>query len=156
LVGLFPCDSKTFNWLDHQRKISSRITLDSILNLEKNNLSSDYDSFYSKNIILDLSTVTPHVSGPNHVKVMKSVSEIEKEQIKIQKAYIVSCVNSRTSDLEEASKILKGKQISKEVELYISAASSNVLKECEDSGVWKSLLDAGATPLTPGCGPCIQ
>jgi homoaconitate hydratase len=87
---------------------------------------------------------------------MKSVSEIEKERIKIQKAYIVSCVNSRTSDLEEASKILKGKQISKEVELYISAASSNVLKECEDSGVWKSLLDAGATPLTPGCGPCIQ
>eukprot|EP01080_Neovahlkampfia_damariscottae_P000231 gene231-4477_t len=153
LVGLFPCDSNTLNWLEYQK--SKNITIESILNLEKNNFKSDEGSFYSKHITLDLSLVSPYISGPNHVKIMQSANEIQKKKIEIQKAYIVSCVNSRTSDLEEASKILKGKKISKNVELYISAASSNVLKECEDSGVWKDLLDSGATPLTPGCGPCI-
>ena len=102
-----------------------------------------------------MSLISPFISGPNHVKVMQSAFEIEKKKIEIQKAYIVSCVNSRTSDLQEASKILKGKKISKNVELYISAASSNVLKECEDLGIWNDLLDSGAIPLTPGCGPCI-
>jgi homoaconitate hydratase len=50
---------------------------------------------------------------------------------------------------------LRGKKIAEGVEFYIAAASSEVQAESEKRGDWQALLDAGATPLPPGCGPCI-
>ena len=54
---------------------------------------------YAGRIVLDLGEVTPHVSGPDTVQVMQSVAEIAKKRVAIQKAYLVSCVNSRLEDL---------------------------------------------------------
>jgi homoaconitate hydratase len=42
---------------------------------------------------------------------MQSINEAENKHIKINKAYIVSCVNSRVSDLSQAAKILKGSEL---------------------------------------------
>ena len=56
--------------------------------------------------MLNLAEVTPHVSGPDTVQVMQSVAEIAKKKVAIQKAYLVSCVNSRLEDLEAAAKVL--------------------------------------------------
>ena len=86
---------------------------------------------------------------------MNSVSDLKKQGIKIDKAYLVSCVNSRVEDIKEAAEIIKGKKVADGVEFYIAAASSEVQTECERLGYWQSLLDAGAKPLPPGCGPCI-
>ena len=86
---------------------------------------------------------------------MTSVSEISKKQFKIHKAYLVSCVNSRIDDLSEAAEVLHGKKISDDVKFYIGAASKEVQHESEKRGDWKVLLDSGAIPLPPGCGPCI-
>ena len=77
----------------------------------------------------DLDSVTPHVSGPNHVKAMVSLAEMEQRRLKVDKAYIVSCVNSRASDIEAAAKVLRGRQVAEGVELYIAAASSEVEAE---------------------------
>jgi homoaconitate hydratase len=85
----------------------------------------------------------------------QSLAEATKKQIKIQKAYIVSCVNSRVGDLQKAAEILKGKKVSPEVQLYVSAASSRVQEELEADGTWQVLVDSGAHILLPGCGPCI-
>jgi homoaconitate hydratase len=41
------------------------------------------------------------------------------------------------------------------VEFYVAAASREVQEAAEASGAWTALLDAGARPLPPGCGPCI-
>jgi len=41
------------------------------------------------------------------------------------------------------------------VQFYLSAASAWVQQEAEKRGIWQTLLDAGATPLPSGCGPCI-
>lgn len=41
------------------------------------------------------------------------------------------------------------------MEFYVAAASSEVQKDSEERGDWQALLDAGAIPLPPGCGPCI-
>ncbi len=48
----------------------------------------DPDASYAARIVLDLSQVTPHVSGPDTVQTMQSVAEIEKKSIAIQKAYL--------------------------------------------------------------------
>ena len=48
-------------------------------------LKADPDAFYAKELMLDLSTVQPHVSGPNTVKVMTGLGELQKKEIKIDK-----------------------------------------------------------------------
>ena len=118
-------------------------------------ITADPNAHYAVEITLDLSTVIPHVSGPNHVKAMSSLPEIEKKQVKINKAYLLSCVNARLEDLAEAAKVLQGRKVADGVKLYVAAASANVQKDAERLGYWKMLVDAGAITLTSGCGPCI-
>ena len=173
LVGLFPIDEKTIEWLrERDRYILNRglervfsdedgkgkhprINEQKISELENNIIKSDKDAFYSKELKIYLSTIEPYVSGPNSVKVMNSVSELKKKNLKINKAYLVSCVNSRLDDIKEAAEVVKGKNVAEGVEFYIAAASSEVQKESELAGYWQALIEAGAKPLPPGCGPCI-
>ena len=115
----------------------------------------DADASYAARIVLNLAEVTPHVSGPDTVQAMQSLAEIETKKVAIQKAYLVSCVNSRLEDLEAAANVLKGKKVAAGVKFYLGAASKWVQEEAEKRGVWKMLMDAGANPLPPGCGPCI-
>ena len=61
-------------------------------------------------IELDLGSVTPHVSGPDTVQTMHSVADLEARVHRVNKAYIVSCVNSRLEDLEAAAAVLAGRQ----------------------------------------------
>ncbi|KAF0974541.1 hypothetical protein FDP41_006573 [Naegleria fowleri] len=157
LAGVFPVDSQTIEWL---KKTQNSNKSKDIQELEQRykKFAPDSDARYVQTLILDLSTVEPHVSGPNHVKVMQSVQEIAKKQIQVHKAYIVSCVNSRVNDLHQAANVIRKssqKTIAPGVELYISAASDKVQKESEQLGDWHLLVQAGAKVLPPGCGPCI-
>src|SRR5579872_3668299 len=86
---------------------------------------------------------------------MSSLASMEKKRVTIHKAYLLSCVNSRLEDLEAAARVLQGKKVAGSVKFYLGAASRWVQEEAERRGAWKTLLDAGATPLPAGCGPCI-
>ncbi|MFN0152238.1 MAG: homoaconitase [bacterium] len=118
-------------------------------------LAEDAGAEYAKTLALDLSRVVPHVAGPNEVKTIVSVPEIAKRRVPVHKAYLLSCVNSRLEDLAEAAAVLRGKKIAPGVKMYLAAASASVQREAEQLGHWGALLDAGATPLPSGCGPCI-
>ncbi len=89
------------------------------------------------------------------MQTMQSVAAIEQKKVAIQKAYLVSCVNSRLQDLEAAARVLRGKKVAPGVKLYVGAASAWVQQEAEKRGTWQAFLDAGAIPLPPSCGPCI-
>src|SRR5438874_6484332 len=86
---------------------------------------------------------------------MSSLAEIAQQKVAIQKAYLLSCVNSRLEDLEAAARVVRGKRIAPGVQFYLGAASRWVQEAAERSGAWQALLAAGATPLPAGCGPCI-
>ena len=160
LVGWFPVDAVTIAYMRgvHQRLKAmgvERFTEKDIASWEKNPPAPDADAVYAARIVLNLSQVTPHVSGPDTVQVMQSLAEMEKNKVAIHKAYLISCVNSRVEDLEAAAKVLKGKKVASGVKFYLSAASKWVQEEAEKRGTWQTLMDAGANPLPPGCGPCI-
>jgi len=160
LVGWFPVDAVTIAYMRgvHQRLKTlgiERFTEREIESWAANPPSPDADASYAARIVLDLAEVTPHVSGPDTVQTMQSLAEIETKKVAIQKAYLVSCVNSRVEDLEAAASVLKGKKVAAGVKFYLGAASKWVQDEAEKRGVWKTLMDAGANPLPPGCGPCI-
>jgi homoaconitate hydratase len=133
----------------------TRIPQEKFAAWRRNPPAPDEDAVYAARIVLDLAEVTPHVSGPDTVQVMQSVAAIASKRVAIQKAYLVSCVNSRLEDLEAAAKVLRGKTIANSVKFYLAAASRSVQEEAEKRGVWKIFLDAGAHPLPSGCGPCI-
>jgi len=173
LAGVFPIDDVTIGWLKNRQRfiekrdlagvpsdadgngVHPRLNSKRISELENKKPVADIDAFYANEITFDLSTVRPIVSGPDTVKVSTPVSVMEKNEVKIQKAYLVSCVNSRVEDISQAAEVVLGKKIHPDVEFYIAAASSEVLAESKERGDWQALLDAGATELPPGCGPCI-
>jgi len=160
LVGWFPVDEVTIKYLlgVHQRVKAAgveRFSEKDIENWADHPPGPDADAVYAARIVLDLREVTPHVSGPDTVQVMASLAEMEKKRVAIQKAYLLSCVNSRVEDLEAAANVLKGKKVAPGVKFYLGAASKWVQEEAERRGIWQTLLDAGANPLPAGCGPCI-
>jgi homoaconitate hydratase len=160
LVGWFPVDEVTMAYLRGvQQRLKAqgveRFTEADIEKWAKNPPRPDPDATYAAKITLDLAQVTPHVSGPDTVQVMQSLAEMERKQVPIQKAYLLSCVNSRLEDLDAAAKVLKGKKVAPSVQFYLGAASKWVQEEAERRGIWQTLMDAGARPLPAGCGPCI-
>ena len=178
LTGLFPIDDTLHRWLRYkatEAALYAQANLDDSLSssrlnharidefMRKNALSADPGAKHAKRLYLDLSTLAPYVSGPNSVKVATRLELLEKCHIHIQKAYLVSCTNSRASDLAAAANVFRqakknGKrhQIWKDdLEFYIAAASQREQEAAESSGDWQVLLDAGAKPLPAGCGPCI-
>ena len=156
----FPVDEITIGYLQHahwklKEQGVEQFTEEQIEGWRDNPLGPDEDAVYAARITLDLSGVVPHVSGPDTVQTTQSLPVIEKQKIPIQKAYLVSCVNSRLEDLEAAAWVLCGNKVAPHVKFYIGAASAWVQKEAERRGVWQALLAAGAIALPPSCGPCI-
>lgn len=110
----------------------------------------------------NLSTLSPFVSGPNSVKIITPVRTLESQDIPVDKAYLVSCTNARSSDFAAAARVFREAakdgqpaKIAPGVKLYIAAASIPEQELAEEAGDWQVLVDAGAQVLPPGCGPCI-
>ncbi|KAH0833167.1 homoaconitase [Lanmaoa asiatica] len=173
LVGVFPVDQTLLEWYEQtlrrveHRSLSSgtsgipappehpRINRRRLDTLKAAPFTSDTGASYSSHLVFDLSTLVPHVSGPNSVKISTPLPKLEETRIPIQKAYLVSCTNSRVSDIAEAAAVMEGNRVAQGVEFYIAAASSLVQQESERLGHWSTLVASGAKVLPAGCGPCI-
>lgn len=172
LVGVFPVDRTLLDWYEQtlRAKLHSfgsgtsgipappehpRINRQRLDALKVSPLISDDGVSYASHLVFDLSTLVPHVSGPNSVKISTPLPKLEEDRIPIQKAYLVSCTNSRVSDIAEAAAVMEGNRIAQGVEFYIAAASSLVQQESERLGHWGTLVASGAKVLPAGCGPCI-
>ncbi|MCA9291794.1 MAG: hypothetical protein KDA25_11750, partial [Phycisphaerales bacterium] len=137
LAGVFPFDVVLRDYLygradylahraaagamDHASGAAPRFTRKDVDLWYADRLAADDDARYAAELTLDLSTVIPHVSGPDHVKVMRSLPDIERERVTIDKAYLLSCVNARLEDLAEAASIVKGRRVAPGVEFYVAA-----------------------------------
>jgi homoaconitate hydratase len=161
LVGWFPYDQTTSSYLRARAAVLARLGHGDRLNegmvrgWDENPPGPDRDAVYAAEITLDLAQVNPCVSGPDTVGVTRPVADMARERVRVHKAYLLSCVNSRLDDLTQAAQVLRGKRVAEGVELYVAAASAGVEEEARRQGVWQALTDAGAIPLAPGCGACI-
>ena len=160
LAGVFPADDVTTEWLleragalaDRYRKagafkeVPPRVRLSQEVARELAagvRLEADPGARYAKELELDLSSLCPYVVGPNEIKRVTAVHELEAQRVRVDKAYIVSCVNSRVGDLAAAARVLKGRKVAPHVSMYIAAASSEVERESRARGDWQALVDAG-------------
>lgn len=178
LTGLFPIDSVLKAWLRSKATEAAmytpktetavptvaRFNHERLDELDRSTLAADPGAKYAKELFLDLNTLCPYVSGPNSVKVATPLPVLQEQDIKINKAYLVSCTNSRRSDIAAAAKVFKDvaaangghiPKIPQHVDFYIAAASLPEQRAAEEQGDWQALLSAGAQALPSGCGPCI-
>ncbi|KAL9036006.1 MAG: hypothetical protein Q9214_006326, partial [Letrouitia sp. 1 TL-2023] len=170
LTGLFPIDTVLRRWLrskatesallqSESSTVPAQFTHQRLDELFADQLIADRGAKYSKHLYLDLSTLSPYVSGPNSVKVATPLEKLALQEVRIDKAYLVSCTNSRASDLAAAAKVFKDAawsnngsipKIADSVSFYIAAASQPERIAAEEAGDWQVMLEAGAKPLPNG------
>jgi 3-isopropylmalate/(R)-2-methylmalate dehydratase large subunit len=118
-----------------------------------NTVSADANAKYVKHIEIDVSTLQPQIAFPGSPANARPL--LEAAGTKISYAFLGTCTNARIEDLQVAARILNGKKIAPNVRFYISPASRQTLLQATRDGTLATLIEAGATLLATGCGPCV-
>lgn len=114
---------------------------------------ADPEAVYFKEIEINLSEIFPVVAAPHNVDNIKSVSEVVG--IVVHEGLIGTCTNGRIEDFRIAAGILKGKSIKPGFQLNIIPASAEIYLQAIKEGLISVFINAGASVLTPSCGPCL-
>jgi len=138
--GIVAPDAKTLEWV---RNRSSRSFVPQ---------KSDEDAYFIDVLRIDAAKLEPQVAFPHTVDNVHPITEAIGTPI--QQVFIGTCTNGRLGDLKEAAAILGGRRVHEDVRLLVCPASRRILIEATKEGVISSLLEAGATIIPPGCGPC--
>ncbi len=141
-AGIFPADEVTRDYLVAQGR-----------DKDYQPVSPDADASYEQKIQIDLAALEPTVAKPHTVDNVALARELNGT--KIQQVFIGTCTNGRLDDLEIAASILKGKKHHPDTRLIVAPASRQVLLASLEKGYIQALVEAGATVLPPGCGPCL-
>lgn len=116
-------------------------------------LTLDEGASYVTQLRVSLDDLAPQVSVPHHVDNVADAASLK--DVKVDVVFVGTCTNGRLDDLHAAARILRGKQVAKGVRMMVIPASSEILQASITDGTLTTLLEAGATVGTPGCGPCI-
>ncbi len=108
---------------------------------------------YKQIIDIDLDTLEPQISVPHFVDNVTDLTELGRVAVDV--VYLGTCTNGRYEDMAAAASILKGRKLAKHTRMLIVPASSESLRRATVDGTLQTLLEAGATIGTPGCGACI-
>lgn len=140
-TGIIEADEKTVNYLTERGSKPPKP------------VRSDPDAEYLDTLEIEVSELEPQVACPHSVDNVKPIGEVEGTPI--DQVFIGSCTNGRLEDLNSAAEILRGRHIHRDVRLLVAPASRRVYLEALQRGILETLLEAGATILPPGCGPCF-
>ena len=116
-------------------------------------VKSDTDAVYNRTLEFKMGPLEPQIAKPHKVDNVVPLKEVAGTPV--QEVVIGTCTNGRLEDLEIAAAILKGRRIAADMRLIVIPASRSVLLEAMDKGVMRTLVEAGAMVLAPGCGPCV-
>ena len=113
----------------------------------------DSDAVYERVIEINAEDVPHTVACPHTVDNTKPVDELK--DIKVNQVYVGTCTNGRIEDLRIVAKILKGNKVHEDVRMLICPASKDVYKQALKENLIEIFVEAGASVLPPGCGPCV-
>lgn len=116
-------------------------------------LYPDPEASYEAEIAIDLGALTPRVSLPYTVDNVETVDKVMGK--KVDQVFIGTCTNGRLEDLHDVAEVLRGRRVAPGVRMLVIPASSQVLEDATRNGTLLTILQAGATLGTPGCGPCM-
>lgn len=138
-AGIVPPDKKTFEYLENR----SQADFEPVY--------ADSDAVYCQEVRYHADDIEPQIACPHEVDNVVPVGKVVGTPI--DQAFLGTCTNGRLEDLEIAAGILKGKQVA--VRTIAAPASRTVLLEAVSNGIYETLVKAGVSFITPGCGPCL-
>ncbi|MCY3902025.1 MAG: 3-isopropylmalate dehydratase large subunit [Caldilineaceae bacterium] len=101
----------------------------------------------------DAAELEPAVACPHSVDNVVPLSEVAG--VRVQQAFIGTCTNGRLEDIAAAAQVVRGRRVAPGTRLLVIPASSVVLQDALREGYIGTLVAAGASIGTPGCGPCM-
>jgi 3-isopropylmalate/(R)-2-methylmalate dehydratase large subunit len=116
-------------------------------------LRPDRDAAYERVETIDAARMLPTVSFPHAVDNTRTIDEVG--EVKVDQVFIGTCTNGRIEDLRVAASILKGKKKAPAVRLIVIPASRKIYADALSEGLISIFVEAGATVMAPGCGPCV-
>lgn len=114
---------------------------------------TDADFKYTSETTFDVRNLKPQLSAPFSVDNVYDISQFIGRHI--DQAYLGSCTGGRCEDIGIAAGILKGKHVAPRTRFVIVPASKGVFLEAMEKGYVQTLVEAGATFVTPGCAACL-
>ena len=182
-AGLIQPDQKIFEYLKGKPMSPKGENWEKALEYW-NNLKTDNDAKFDKEISLEGKSISPMVTwgtspqdvvsidgrvpNPINEKDLDKKNSIERslkymglepntsiKDIKIDKVFIGSCTNGRIEDLREAAKILKDRKIANHVEAMVVPGSGLVKEQAEQEGLHKIFKKSGFDWREPGCSMCL-
>ena len=114
---------------------------------------ADPDAVYEREIIINVSEISPQVAWPHTPDNVKPVSE--SGEVILDQVFIGSCTNGRLEDLTQAADILRGRRKAEGLRLIVIPGSPLIYKQAIQQGIIETFIDAGATIGPPTCGPCL-
>lgn len=180
-INLIAPDEVTFNYIK-QKNIIKKDQFEKALKFWKR-LNSDYNSNFDKKINIKLDEIEPMTTWGTNLDTVLPISgkipntnEIsinEKDQfeksldymglspgqkikgVKINKAFIGSCTNSRISDLRSVASFVSGYKVNPNVHAIIVPGSNLTKKIAEAEGLDIIFKAAGFEWRNPGCSLCL-
>ena len=141
--GIFPVDDVTRSYCE------GRFTRTPV------EYTADEDAEYTREVVIDLSTLRPTVSFPHLPENTRTIDEIGEKEVKIDQAVIGSCTNGRMEDLRAAASLLKGRKVADGVRCIVIPGTQQIYLQAMKEGLIETFITAGAVVSTPTCGPCL-
>ena len=113
----------------------------------------DPEASYARTVTIDLAELEPQVAIPHAVDNVVDISQVAGTHVSV--VFLGTCTNGRYEDMRLAADILRGQHISSQVRFLVTPASSRELARATEDDTLTTLIQAGATLTTPGCGPCM-
>ena len=139
---VIPPDKVTLNWIKGRNKMR-----------KPNPQYADKDALYTSLKEYNVSRLVPQLAKPHAVDNNATVEELAGTHI--DEAYLGTCTNGRLEDLIIAAKILRHRKVHKNVRFIVAPASRDIYLAAVKKGIISSLIESGASVVTPGCGPCV-
>ncbi|MFW5696414.1 MAG: aconitase/3-isopropylmalate dehydratase large subunit family protein [Phototrophicaceae bacterium] len=114
-------------------------------------LFPDADAIYSEAYTLDVAALEPQIAFPHQPDQVRRLSDALGQPI--QQAFIGTCTGGRYADIAAAAAVVRGQRLRSR--LLVIPASAAILQRMSADGTLATLIEAGATIGTPGCGPCM-
>ncbi len=115
---------------------------------------ADPDAHYVQEIEIDISGLEPLIACPPKPDNVKAVREVSGT--KVDSVFIGSCTNGRYEDMLAVAEVVKGKHLAPGMVASIVPATREVFGEMLETGVLKTLFEAGFIISNPGCGGCAS
>jgi 3-isopropylmalate/(R)-2-methylmalate dehydratase large subunit len=181
-IGMVAPDDTTYDYL-HGKPYAPRDAMWDRALAAWRTLPSTEDATFDREVTLDVSTLAPQVTWGTSPENVASVtdripdpaqqSDASRREsmtralaymgltpgtpianLRIDKAFIGSCTNSRISDLRAAAAILRGRHVAPHVQAMVVPGSSSVKRAAEAEGLDRVFRDAGFDWRESACSMC--